>query len=92
VISPHSGSAEEHHEATNTASFPPAPELLTAQEVADFLRVSRGTVLEWSRRGLLRCVVLRVGRVRAVRRWRRVDVEALISPTPQSQQPTRLSR
>lgn len=55
--------------------------LMTASEVAAYLRVSRPTVLEWSRRGLLPCVVLRAGPSRSVRRWRREVVEALANPS-----------
>lgn len=55
-------------------------DLLTATEVAAYLRVSRPTVLEWSRRGVLPCVVLHAGAVRSTRRWRRADVEAFASP------------
>jgi excisionase family DNA binding protein len=47
----------------------PAQQLLTADEVADLLRVGRSTVYEWARRGDLPCVVLRQGNGRAVRRW-----------------------
>lgn len=52
--------------------------LLLASEVADLLRVSRSTVYEWARLGLLPSVVLRQGRGRAVRRWRPEDIKALI--------------
>ena len=52
--------------------------LLVVHEVAALLRVSRSTVAEWSRRGLLPSVVLSRGRGRSVRRWRAADVEAFI--------------
>lgn len=52
--------------------------LLTAEEVADLLRVSRSTVYEWARLGLLPSVVLRAGRGRSVRRWRQQDLDAFI--------------
>lgn len=56
------------------------PTLMTPDEVAAFFRVSRYTVLEWSRRGTLPSIVLHTGPSRSVRRWRRADVEALATP------------
>jgi len=52
--------------------------LLTAEDVADLLRVGRSTVYEWARRGDLPCVVLRRGRGRAVRRWEPDAIDAFI--------------
>lgn len=73
--------------ATATATAGPkdlAAHLMTAAEVAAYLRVSRPTVLEWSRRGVLPCVVLHAGPSRCVRRWRREDVETLANPSASS--------
>lgn len=55
-----------------------AKKLMKAQEVADLLSVSRGSVLSWSARGDLPCIVLREGRGRAVRRWDPAVVEKFI--------------
>lgn len=52
--------------------------LLTAAEVAKILRLSRTSVYELARRGLLRTVTLRSGLTRAVRRWRKSDVRDFI--------------
>jgi excisionase family DNA binding protein len=51
------------------------PPLLTAEEVADVMRVSKATVLRWSREGTL----APVGARRSVR-FRREDIEALLTP------------
>lgn len=51
----------------------PTPDLLTAAEVADTLRVSRSTVARWARDGAIESV--RVGRVV---RFRRSDIDALL--------------
>ena len=53
--------------------------LLTADDVADILRVGRSTVYEWARRGDLPCVVLHRGRGRNVRRWEPAALEAFIA-------------
>ena len=52
--------------------------LLTAEDVADLLRVGRSTIYEWTRLGDLPCVVLRRGRGRCVRRWEPAAVEEFI--------------
>ena len=52
--------------------------LLVADEVAATLRVARSTVYDWTRRGILPCVVLRTAPTRAVRRWLQSDIEAFI--------------
>ncbi len=56
-----------------------ATRLLTAEDVADVLRVGRSTVYEWARRGDLPSVVLHRGRGRNVRRWEPAAVEAFIA-------------
>lgn len=68
-----------------------ASQLMTAAEVAAFFRVSRYTVLEWSRRGTLPSIVLHTGPSRSVRRWRRADVEAVATPTTPAARPLRYS-
>jgi PTS system nitrogen regulatory IIA component len=50
-----------------------SPDLLTTQEVAEFLRVSRVTVVRWVRDGTLPGV-----KIGGVLRFRRSDIEALI--------------
>jgi excisionase family DNA binding protein len=50
--------------------------LLTPQEAAEFLNVSRATVLRWARGGLLPSVTIPSGR----RRFRRVDLLGARAP------------
>ena len=54
----------------------PNTELLTAQQVADRLRVHVETVRRWTRAGDLPAVVLPSGRFR----YRAIDVDALATP------------
>lgn len=51
------------------------PTLLTAQEVADLLRVHVATIQRWARDGAIPVVPLPGGRMR----FRRADIDALIS-------------
>lgn len=58
---------------------PNPPDLLTAAEVATAFRVSRQTVIRWATDGVIPAV--RIGRDW---RFRRVDIEALLTPiTPE---------
>ena len=52
--------------------------LLTADDVADRLRLGRSTVYEMARRGELSSVEIRRGRGRTIRRFREADIEAYI--------------
>lgn len=54
-----------------------SPDLLTAAEVSAYFRVSRSTVSRWKRDGAL--IGYKVG---GSLRFRRSDVEALLSPEP----------
>lgn len=53
-------------------------ELLTADEVAAHLRIARSSVYEWTRLGILPCVVFREGPSRSMRRWLRSDVTKFV--------------
>lgn len=55
------------------------PDLLTVPEVAAFFRVSESTVNRWRRTQVLTGV-----KVGGSLRFRRSDVEALLSPEPQT--------
>jgi excisionase family DNA binding protein len=61
-------------------SMPTYEELLTATEVAEMARVSARTVWRWKEDGTLASVA--IGRVV---RFRRVDVDALLTPTAPEQ-------
>lgn len=54
------------------------PDLLTAAEVSDYFRVSPSTVARWRRTH-----VLTGYKVGGTLRFRRSDVEALLSPEPE---------
>jgi excisionase family DNA binding protein len=56
--------------------MPTFEELLTASEVADLARVSERTVRRWRDDGILPAV--KIGRVA---RYRRVDVDRLLTPS-----------
>lgn len=57
-----------------------AAELLTTQEVADTLRVSRASVSRWAKTGVLSPI-----RVGGIVRFRRTEVDALLEPaTPET--------
>ena len=64
--------------SNQTAALGLPPPLLTAAEVARLLRVSKTTVHQWSRGGLLPCVTFRRGPGRVVRRWREDAVAQFI--------------
>lgn len=53
--------------------------LIKGNKVAEMLGISKSTVYEWSRLGKLPCVVLSRGDGRAVRRWRRSDIEKFVT-------------
>lgn len=53
-----------------------SPELLTTTQVAELLLVTPTTVHNWAKRGRLESIVLPGGH----RRFRREDVEALLTP------------
>lgn len=59
--------------------MPSTPELLTAAEVCDILRVSPSTVSRWRRNGVL--TGFKVG---GSLRFQRSEVERLVSPEPES--------
>lgn len=64
------------HEMSDLAKL---PELLTASEVASYLRVSRRWVHEWTKNGIL--PFCRVGKGKGVLRFRREDVQAYLNST-----------
>lgn len=56
-------------------------DLLTTAEVAEAFRVAEGTVNRWVREGNLRAIPLPGGKGY---RYRRSDVEALMTPDPEA--------
>lgn len=63
-----------------TPTVPETPhDLLTVPEVADFFRVSESTVNRWRQTKVLPAV-----KVGGSLRFRRSDVEALLSPEPEA--------
>ncbi len=58
------------------------PALLTADEVAEAMRVSKPTVFRWAKAGTLRPVG--AGARKSIR-FRRSDIEALLTPKPPSE-------
>ena len=56
------------------------PELLTADEVAAVLRVSRPTIGKWVNEGKLRAIKFGATSSKGTIRFRRDDIEALLSP------------
>ena len=66
--------------------------LLTCDEVAGLLRVSRSTIYALTASGRLRSVSASTGISRASRRWRLIDVKNFLAgtPTPAVVRPSRL--
>lgn len=59
-------------------SGPARPRLMTATEVADYLRLSRSCVYKLSRLGRLRSVRVAEGACRSQRRWLEADLQAYL--------------
>jgi len=55
--------------------------LWTPKELAGFLGIRESTVSEWTRQGIIPCVVLKVGERRRVVRFRLAEIEEWLDST-----------
>ncbi len=72
---------------TPSGAAPALPELLSPRDVAAYFNRSLRTIREWARRGYLKPV-----RVHGAVFYRRDDVEAIVSPRSEAENPGNQSR